>query len=78
MSRGGARKGTGPKPAADEPARAILRTSVTEAQHAWAEHVAGEMSLPEWLRSLVDRAIGDHTCEECEPAVKKVLKGQCL
>lgn len=64
--RGGARKGTGPKPAAGEPARVILRTSVTEVQHAWAEHVAGEMPLPEWLRSIVDRAISEHTCEECD------------
>jgi len=65
--RGGARPGTGPKPAAGEPARHILRTSVTDAQLAWAEHVAEHegLTLAEWQRSLVDRAISEHTCAEC-------------
>jgi hypothetical protein len=65
--RGGARPGTGPKPAAGEPARHILRASVTDAQLAWAEHVAEHegLTLAEWQRSLVDRAISEHTCAEC-------------
>jgi len=48
----------------------VLRAPVTEAQLEWARHVATHagLSVAEWLRSLVDRAIGEHRCAECAPS----------
>lgn len=46
----------------------IIRVSVTPSQLWWAEHAAEYAGIPlaEWLRSLIDRAIGEHACEECD------------
>lgn len=74
MTRGGARKGTGPKPRAGVPMSEMLRAPVTEPQLWWVQHVATHagLSVAEWIRSLVDAAIGRHECGECiEAAVMR-------
>lgn len=78
MTRGGARPGSGPKPRAGVTMHSMLRAPVTEAQLWWARHVATHagLSLAEWLRSLVDRAIGEHECDECKPAVMRARSGR--
>lgn len=67
MTRGGARPGSGQRPRAGEPMTEIIRVSVTPSQLWWAEHVAEHVGLPltEWIRSLIDQAVGEHTCAEC-------------
>lgn len=67
--RGGARKGAGAKPRAGEPMGEVLRAPCTPVQKQWAEHVAqaSGLTVAEWLRSLVDRAVGEHRCPECKP-----------
>jgi hypothetical protein len=54
--------------------RAVLRAPVTEAQLEWAQHAATAdgLTVAEWLRSLVDRAIGEHRCAKCEPGAARL------
>lgn len=78
MTRGGPRPGSGPKPRSGVRMSEILRAPVTESQLWWAQHVAAHagLSVAEWLRSLVDRSIGEHGCEECKPAVMRARSGR--
>lgn len=67
--RGGAGRGQGRKPIAGERMAAVLRAPCTPAQEWWAKHVAESagMTAAEWLRSLVDAAVGEHRCSsKCE------------
>ena len=68
MSRGGARKGSGPKPRAGSPLSEQLPLRLTESQLWWARHVATHsgLTVAEWLRSLVDRAVSEHRCGDCD------------
>lgn len=67
MTRGGARPGSGAKPRSGVRMSEMLRAPVTGSQLWWAEHVAARagLTVAEWIRSLVDRAVGEHRCEEC-------------
>lgn len=71
--RGGRRPGSGAKPRGDEPMPEIVRASVTAAQLWWAQHLADHagLTLAEWIRSLIDRAAGEHECEECGEEPRK-------
>lgn len=68
MTRGGARAGSGAKPRAGVRMGEVLRAPVTESQLWWAEHVATHagLTVAEWLRSLVDRAVSEHRCGDCD------------
>jgi hypothetical protein len=67
VTRGGARRGTGPKPRAGVTMSEMLRAPATPAQLWWAEHVAAAagLTVAEWIRSLVDRGISEHRCQDC-------------
>lgn len=68
MTRGGRRPGSGPKPRAGSPLSEQFPLRFTSAQLWWAQHVATHagLTVAEWIRSLVDRAVGEHWCSGCK------------
>lgn len=74
--RGGARPGSGPKPRHDETASKSIQVRATEAQLWWAQHLADHagLTVAEWIRSLIDRAAGEHRCKECDAAAAEKAK----
>jgi hypothetical protein len=61
-------------PAGAPVGRWIVESAVMRARFpAIVQHLAAHAGLPlaEWIRSLIDRAAGEHRCEECGDEPRK-------